>query len=796
MKKIIKKFLSIFCILTFVVVLASCQTTQEIKCPGCGKLEVVHEKCETCGKYKCVGDHSHLPDVDNVSIKLEIDNNVLYKGQSANLTVEISGSENKGYTYSASRSELVAFEGDKVTIVGEVSVDTNVTVTAISNANNRATSSVNITIKAPIHKGEVGDLTSDMLAEIANENITVTGILTDVYQDLRQSANSATNMYEMIVKMDKDAWYGSWNIKGDKEHVITDNYRKGSVDGLKDQYGHVGHALEKLYIDKNNQVARAVVKDYISMPSIWEYQHLWNHISNLNIAKFEFDENINAYKYNIDENNLDDLNLMTYLSYSLTPMLEDTLLSLYVIVEDNHISEIIGQTEVIVSGDPKDPDAVSYTTISVKFSNIGTTVVEDPTPYNAPMYADKLEAALEKMQSLKNYTFRVRDVLTQQPGTGDDYTIESILGNTLSNKALKVVNNTSSVGTEGRLGQVTEEAVLFADTFKYTATMDGKPYRTEYTGLKQNNNGTYDEFAYNADSTTLVGTKIVNGNIFDQLPKFDFSANVFTFEGMSVTTTGKQTYTYVLTNNAITRDIAMEACSYKYSSSAYASTTVSLKITVDEDGNLVSLTFPYEINEGTWVGYCTVTYSKFNETVLDEDLFDGYIARELRTSWSQYTTKYYSPSFSTQDSHEENTDVVLNAVFGSAVKDMPSPVVLMNVLGDNINGPFYDWKKVGTDASGNAINHGYVSITVPTDNYDENSQIVGYHELMAKLEAELAKEGFKISAANSDTTGGDSGRQNRYVCFIKGDIQIVVENNFSRYLWIYFYKTGDWTLKR
>ena len=105
-------------------------------------------------------------------------------------------------------------------------------------------------------------------------------------------------------------------------------------------------------------------------------------------------------------------------------------------------------------------------------------------------------------------------------------------------------------------------------------------------------------------------------------------------------------------------------------------------------------------------------------------------------------------------------------------------------------------KEKGVDESGNKICSGYININVATSEYDENSQITNYEELMAELQVALEAEGFVLSKANTDTTGGASGRANRYVCFIKGNIQIVIENNFTRYLWIYFYKTGDWSLRR
>lgn len=798
------------------------------KCPGCGQ-EAKHEICETCGKLVCIGNHSHIicpgcnKEVENniheicsicgrytcdgtnhrhnVTVNVTSTKTELYKGETAKIDVEVTLEDATDTTYKLEiDSDYVTLDGNTVTAVADLKFDEYVTITARSNADPTKTDSVSIRIKAPLAQGTVGELTSEMLQEIGNANITVSGQLTDYYQDFNQPDNNRTNVYDMVVKMDVDKWYGEWNVKGNEENKIIANYRKSTQNGLKDQYGNVGHGLEELYINKNNEVASKLVKDYMSIPSLWETQHLWNHLANLDVNKFVFDEKANAYKYTLDETNVDDLYLMTYLSFSLTPMLEDTLVQMYLIIENGEITRLLAQTEVLYYGsDVQDEaDAMSYTTVDVRFENIGTTVVGEPTPYAAPEYAEKLEAALATMKGLKNYTFKVVDKLTSSPSVDEgDYTVESLVGygSVLSNKALKVQNNTSAVGTPGRLGKVTENAVLYADTSEYSATMDGKPYKTVYTGYKQNTDGTYDEFAYDSKIDALYGTKKAQGSFFDKLPGFDFSANVFKFAGNSISSTGKTTYTFILADSNLTKDIALEVCDYSNASSAEASIQRSLTIVVDDEGNLVSASFPYNISDA-YIGYCTITYSNFNTTTLDADLFEGYVPRVLKTSWSEYTTKYYSPDFSTATSHEESTEIVLRDVYGDAAANLPAPSLFLNIVGDNIFGPFYDWKKVGTDSDGNDINHGYISITVATDNYDENMQMVGYEELMAELGEALTAEGFTLSRANTDMSGGESGHSNRYVCYINGDIQIVIENNFSRYLWIYFYKTGDWTLKR
>ena len=100
------------------------------------------------------------------------------------------------------------------------------------------------------------------------------------------------------------------------------------------------------------------------------------------------------------------------------------------------------------------------------------------------------------------------------------------------------------------------------------------------------------------------------------------------------------------------------------------------------------------------------------------------------------------------------------------------------------------------DASGNDIKTGFLEIRASSEEFDENGQITNYDELMSELRKVFEKEGFKYSVENSDTTGGETGRSDRYVCFIKGDVQVVVQNNHTRHFFIYVYKTGDWKLNK
>ena len=403
------------------------------------------------------------------------------------------------------------------------------------------------------------------------------------------------------------------------------------------------------------------------------------------------------------------------------------------------------------------------------------------------------------MKDATNYTFYVVDNMNAMPDTGDYdlYSVNGAASVSTSNTVLSAPyqNGTSSVGTAGSVGYVTPDAIVISVTGKYSYTLDGKNYHTEYSGYKQNSDGTYDEFE--CDAQGFYGTKKVSGNILDLMPDFDLSANIFKLTGMMINeNTGKFEYTFALREASITRDVAMQLCAYSYADDAAATSSMLLSITVDDDGNLISIQFPYDLS-GVYGGSCKVSYKNVGTTTIAEGAFDNYRPRVPETAWSQYTlTDYYNlyttlcKNYGCYDEatgtynhkgHVATADVVLQSIFGESWTNVPSPEVLMKLFGDNISGPFYNWKEV------NGENHGYMSITTYSTEFDENSKITNYEELMQSVIDELAKYGFTLSAANTDMSGGESGKADRYVTLIhESGIKIVIQNNHTKYLWIYF----------
>lgn len=751
------------------------------------------------------------------SITIGASKDTISEGEEILLTAIVTGVEDTTYTWSVSHEDLVKIENNVLKLIGTVKVDTNITITCKANGDESLFKSKTITVKAPIIPGQVGELTSDLISEVANSSITLSGVVTDKFTDFNNTFNSTTTKMDSLVMMSEGRWFGQWNFQHDVENIIANNYRKGEQDGIKNANGVSGHALEELFINKNNEVAAKMIKDYMSIPAVWEEQHLWNHLGNLSIDKFSYNAETLRYEYNINVNNIDDLYLMTYLSFCLTPMLEDTLHYFAFVIEDGKITKIYARTEILYYGSETadGATAMSYTEVELNVQNVGTTVVPNPEAFEAPEHVELLQLAIQKMQAATNYTYRATDTTTSAPsGDSGDYEISvnatsgataklaprtTLLGGVSSNK---VANNTSATGTVGEFGQVTENAILIANTGKYSYGMDDKLYHTEYYGFKQNDDNTYDEFEYQTrkdpvsgeTSGSLTGTRKISGTISELLPKFEFSANLFEFVGTKGTGSNT-TYIFVLREGAITRDIAMEVSMHSYAEDAASSTDALVTIVVDANGNLVSTKYPYNLT-GVYYGVIETKYSNVGTTELEEDTFDDYVPRVWRTSWDQYICKYYSPEHTSFTSREENAAVVLNAVFKEHAVDLPSPQIFLEIFDDMVFGPFFNYRENGTDAEGNTIYKDNVSINVQSSEYDENSRITNYEELMNELITALQEVGYTLDQSNTDTSGGQSGYGDRYVVLTKGQIEIVITNNQTKHLSIYFYHLGDWILNR
>lgn len=760
------------------------------------------------------------PPVVPPEIKIETANNVtvVEKDKDLDLTVTVSTGDAYDLTVSDEKLAVIKTEGgkNKLSVVAtDIAYDKTVTVTATLRNNPDVKVSKSFIVKAPRKNGELNGLksklTTDTFTQAGAKKLTVSGILTDYYEDFHVSNNNSAQIYEILVKMEEGKWYGKWNVK-DSDNVNENSYIKDSETVTIG--GQVGNIMKMAFISKDNVVTYKSITDYRSVPALWQNQHLWNHFGEDNINNYTFieseskDKDYDVYEFTASKNEEWVLYYLTYMSYAYTPVLEDTLDRVYLKVNSNN--EIIGMiayTEFLYYGSDtrEDADAMSYTKLELDFTfaeQSTETLVPDPQPYTAPQHADKLQAAIDKMKAATNYTFSALDTTTYAPsGNDDDYTISSakdaIQTLSLSGDYVSAVSPFGSNGGAGLRGYVTDGAILLERTTKYTATMDGKEYAVEYYGYKAkkvDEKDYYDFFDYNKDTKAFEGTQQYLGKMKGVLPAWSFSANVFEFV-KSGSSNGSITYEFRLRDSSITRDIALQVSMHSYATDGASSATNRLSIVVDDKGNVLTTVYPYSINQGTYLGYITTTYSNIGTTEIDAKEFEDYKARVVSPLWAARELKYYYPDHDSKKAPSAGTgETILKKMFGDDWEQFPKATVFTDAFGDRMSPLFFEYREV-TDASGNLVGYDdYFSFNADTDDYDENMQITNetYDRIIDKLTEGLTANGF-VETYRSPVHDA-ANRNSRIVLYLNESLgcQIRVENNHTKNFFIDVGYKGFW----
>lgn len=301
-----------------------------------------------------------LPEIAMTASKPE--NSRLELGDS--FTITAASTDGSEVLLSVSDTTLASVSGNVVTIVGEPDHDSSLVVTATLKDYPTVTKSRHYYVKAPTVAGQVTGkdgnvLTTALIEALGNSNITVNGTVTDYFFD-SSDGSTTPHEYKTKVMMTEGKWYGEWYAVTDDNDVtvITDSYSRTDSADYKDADGTIGHALQRVYINKDNQVATKIQTGSMSFPYIWENQHYWNHVSQFakNVEKkfvYRPEEDVFEYVWKVvDSDGAEhvadeyDYYLMTYISYSFTPMLDDTLENIYFKMENGQITKILAKTAV------------------------------------------------------------------------------------------------------------------------------------------------------------------------------------------------------------------------------------------------------------------------------------------------------------------------------------------------------------------------------------------------------------------------------------------------------------------
>ena len=781
----------------------------------------------------------------------------LRPNESIKLVIEVTNSagDDNGYTVEVGNpdfaKDLVTYDEATATITTDgtytavatdgttekkaLSSRQDVTITVTSTANPAAKDSVDVKVKPASSDGEVGSLTTAMLREIANPNITVSGSFTDVYGTTKTTYDYKIKMTQTTDGEDETvtagAWYGEWNKQGSK-NVQSVNYKLG-------ENGY----LNEVYVNKNNVATGKVVRDSNSNPLTWSNQHYWNHLEDIanNYKKFVYDDEMGAYRYNaeygryeLDTNTWtnvyipsEDDYLLKYISWSMNPALEEQFYDFYVYLnaDETAIEKIVGNTYpnpiYATDSDGNATETITgyyYTTATMYFTEIGSTVVEDPKPYTIDVtqdYYKKLTSAIEKAQKMTNYSFATVETSMYAPVLNpDDYDISGTTGGDTGSTGstsgqgvydgkIKPYYYRSTTGTVGYLGVVTPDAILINKTMKYDASLDDYLYRTDPYGYKQNTDGTYDVFEYSFDNRGLKGKKKKTGNISSLIPDFDVSPAIFKLSGMQVVEGSEDefVYTFALRDSAITEDVARALCLSDFARYAVGSTGTSFTITVDEDANITNVRFAYDI-QGIYGGAYETVFANVGTSALPEGTFDTYEARVIPQKWSDYAgVQTYVADGTYDDGTTKFKEVYLNGaaalegLFGENAANVPAPTVFSKIFDDNLYGPWGDVNRVGTGADGNEKLIYKMTLAAVSDNVDENGKITDLEEKIDALTLAFTQLGFERDYGNDY---GVAHSNNYYVAYASESLglQIRIENNNTGNFWITIYNFGDYKVKK
>lgn len=765
-------------------------------------------------------NNNRVPPVEQVSIIIDKAPDIIRKGETATLHATVYNAENQDYTWSVSDQTVLAVSNNTLSVVAEnISADVQVSLTATAAADSNATSTVSITVKPPI-AGAVGDLTADVFQVIANPSITVTGTLEDIYEDNVNSRNDYTDEYSFTVKMEADRWAGSWNAALYPENVTSDVYVKGELDSSVGK-----HYLAREYVTKDNEPGAKVEKDYLSIPAYWEdmvYRNTLADIGTNITGKFTHDASEpEIYSYKLDENDKADIQRMANLALGLTPILGagEYFTELDLIVKNGAVTGLQAKTlshfinpEYNMAGAMVDWEAEMYSIVHIEFSDIGKTTVPAPAKYEAPEHADLLKSAIDEMKAAKNYTFNAVETTTYMPdANGDDMAMESGgIGHGATFVTTPYYDTTSSRGTVGLTGWVTEEGIVLEETKEYSDYDAGSnPYFMEYTGYKPFN-GYFERFKFDSSVMALHGQERIAGDMYSVMPAFEFSENVFEFKRTSEVTitsgrvtTKKTVYIFEVRDSSITRDLAMQISAHSYADDAEISSTTRFSLAITTDGHLYSATFPYALTSDQ-SGYILTTFSDLGTTELEAGWDEDYVAREYRTSWDMFVSKDtdFDPNHTDRTSEQQDdapVDTVFKFVFGDDyASKLPTPELLMEVFGDKLYGPWFKWNLVGTDADGNNQYRDYITVNTEAPVYDENSKIdlKDWNALVARLTQKLAAIGYEYDAATSASkSAGTSPSSSRYAVY-NSDAATIVFESYARTknIFIAIYKAGEYLI--
>lgn len=572
-------------------------------------------------------------------------------------------------------------------------------------------------------------LTQAMLDRLANEGkLGFDGyVYIEVYTIGLNSTLYTTTSTSVKTSLDGSNWYAEYDSGG-----------LGVISAL--YYRNVGGIANQIGVSYENTEEFSPMLDKDGAKVSWSASGLYNNFKGLTVDDFTFNEQTWRYEYTGSDKNLPARMTASANPYDFTPS------GISLIIEEGEIMGIYSKSEADYS---VAPGYLSYQELTVAV-NYGDTVevpsiVRYPTDENG-VHA-RLNAAIEKMHALGSYTLTFRET-TASYLSGGRYT------------------------TTGFIETVTESDCVFEPVSistdaggKELLTKNGSPY-----GYRKVRDNLYNTYFVNADTGLPRASRAYADDFSAARPGFGFAAEIFTSyydsEPENESSGGITYYVdepmsgvasefyYGVGNDIALYGIFAQRGNITYRENGQTVTkSFTPYVTVDKaTGYITEAGFYFYL--GSVYGTVSITYGDFDTaTVPDTVSFDGYVAREVPTSWNELTVIVSGQTGSTEDDHEEAAPTALGSFFSD--DDICEKLPFFgNVLGDTYGFGMTTYHTSGTDKRNHRAIVFYYD--VPLDrNYTIDSSMSAVREYLVSLgfirnqNDEYEKDGLVIAPVDS-----------------------------------------------
>lgn len=486
---------------------------------------------------------------------------------------------------------------------------------------------------------------NEAFLELSSNNITYHTDYDIYYYEIGNKSNKQSILrYDVIAKFDVD-----------KYQLIAYNYGTKDIASYanltKDEEGYV--ISQEIGI-RNNIVTSRVV-DGNNNEFQWSDSVYVNSLSSFTSTDFSLSDDRRSYVYT---GNVTDDKVMNIVHGAIPTSYFDTS-SFELFIDKGKISKLVIKE---VESDEVYENCMYGRSLSITFSDIGTTKVDTVSKHPELADNDDLGTAITEMRGLKNYTINI-DIITN--------------------------------------GQVQKHAKkLITENDVVMAYYDNE--KTSYSGFHTHENELY---TFQTVDSYLYGTKYNSNSFRLMMPTYIFSEDIFRYDG-----TNEEGYKCYSLDPSMSDVLNYVDFASGYSETYYPSES---RITFFvKDARLHYITFPTcSFTDGQVVVQTyKITYDNFNTTVIEENFFENFTLDIPFTdlNWSSNLLKV---DFSFSDEENDNKSLLIDDIFKATI-------------GENYNIPYFlPTQYVYEDITGNySTEDNSVHLSFSTSNVITNEE--------------------------------------------------------------------------